>query len=93
LDITKEATAGGDEYRFENDALVAFQMATEHIMIMIKLTCDISRSEVVDYRNQLTIYAKHITIQPKDMQSLLRELWHSIDPTSPNWRSNKPEAD
>jgi len=39
-------------------------------------------SEAIDYRNKLAIHAKHITIQPKDM-SLLRDLWHSIDPASP----------
>ena len=84
--VVKEiATRGvfGVEYRWENDALVALQMATEHIMVMMfELTCDTLPFEAADCRNKLAIHAKRVTIQPKDM-SLLRDLWHSIDPTSP----------
>ena len=82
-EIAKNVTIGGAEHRFEQDALVALQMAMEHIMIMIfELMYHIPSPGVVDYRNKLAIHAKHVTIQPKDM-SLLRELWHSIDPMSP----------
>ena len=82
-EIAHDVATGGHEHRFESDALVALQMATEHIMIMIfELTYDIHHSGIVDYRNKLAIHAKRVTIQPKDM-SLLRELWHSIDPVSP----------
>jgi len=42
--VVKEIAAKGVfgvEYRWENDALVALQMATEHIMVMMfELTCD-----------------------------------------------------
>jgi len=82
-EIAYDAATGGAEHRFESDASVALQMATEHIMIMIfELTYDIHHSGIVDYRNKLAIHAKRVTIQAKDM-SLLRELWHSIDPVSP----------
>jgi histone H3/H4 len=82
-EIAREVTTGGVEHRFERDALVALQMATEHIMIMVfELTYNIHHSDIIDYRNKLAIHAKRVTIQPKDM-SLLRELWHSIDPMSP----------
>jgi len=82
-EIAREVMTGSVEHRFENDALVALQMAAEHIMIMIfELTYDIYHSGVADYRNKLAIHAKRVTIQAKDM-SLLRELWHSIDPVSP----------
>ena len=82
-EIARDVATGGHEHHFESDALVALQMATEHIMIMIfELTYDIHHSSIIDYRNKLAIHAKHVTIQPKDM-SLLRELWHSIDPVSP----------
>ena len=84
--VVREIAGGavlGAEYRWENDALVALQMATEHIMVMMfELTCDTLPFKAVDCRNKLAIHAKHVTIQPKDM-SLLRDLWHSIDPTSP----------
>jgi histone H3/H4 len=84
--VVREIAGGavlGAEYRWESDALVALQMATEHIMIMMfELTCDTLTFKVVDCRNKLAIHAKRVTIQPKDM-SLLRDLWHSIDPTSP----------
>jgi len=81
-EIAHDAATGGAEHRFESDALVALQMATEHIMIMIfELTYDIHHSGIVDYRNKLAIHAKRVTIQAKDM-SLLWELWHSIDPVS-----------
>jgi len=83
--VVKEIAAKevfGVEYRWENDALVALQMATEHIMVMMfELTCDTLPFKAVDCRNKLAIHAKRVTIQPKDM-SLLRDLWHSIDPTS-----------
>ena len=39
-------------------------------------------SEAIDYRNKLVIHAKCVTIQLKDM-SLLYDIWHSIDLTSP----------
>jgi len=82
-EIARDVATGGAEHRFESDALVALQMATEHIMIMIfELTYDIHHSSIIDYRNKLAIHAKHVTIQARDM-SLLRELWHSIDPVSP----------
>src|SRR5436190_7872021 len=82
-EIAHDAATGGAEHCFESDALVALQMATEHIMIMIfELTYDIHHSGIIDYRNKLAIHAKRVTIQAKDM-SLLRELWYSIDPVSP----------
>src|SRR5204863_7957484 len=82
-EIARDVATGGAEHRFESDALMALQMATEHIMIMIfELTYDIHHSGIIDYRNKLAIHAKRVTIQAKDM-SLLRELWHSIDPVFP----------
>ena len=81
--FSRDVATGGAEHHFESDALVALQMATEHIMIMIfELMYDIHHSDIIDYRNELAIHAKRVTIQAKDM-SLLRELWHSIDPVSP----------
>ena len=50
--------------------------------MIFELTYDIHYSDIVDYRNKLAIHAKRVTIQAKDM-SLLRDLWHSIDPLSP----------
>ena len=82
-EIACDMATKGSKLRFESDALVALQMATEHIMIMIfELTYDIHHSGIIDYRNKLAIHAKRVTIQAKDM-SLLWELWHSIDPVSP----------
>ena len=82
-EIARDVATGGAEHRFESDALMALQMATEHILIMIfELTYDIHHSGIIDYRNKLAIHAKRVTIQAKDM-SLLRELWYSIDPVSP----------
>ena len=82
-EIACDMATKGSKLHFESDALVALQMATEHIMIMIfELTYDIHYSDIVDYRNKLAIHAKRVTIQAKDM-SLLRDLWHSIDLLSP----------
>ena len=75
-EIARDAATGGAEHRFESDALVALQMATEHIMIMIfELMYDIHHSTIVDYRNKFIIHVKCVIIQSKDM-CLLWELWY-----------------
>ena len=48
-EIAHGVATGGSELQFEGDALVALQMAMEHIMIMIfELTYDIHYSGIVD---------------------------------------------
>ena len=70
----------GRHLLWERDALVALQMMTEHIMVMI-FEMTYHPSYLFDGRQKLAIHAKRITISDKDMR-ILRDLWGTIDPTS-----------
>src|SRR5271169_5972736 len=69
------------DYHWESDALIALQLMTEHILIMVMGMMYSFFFAIIDTRNKLAIHAKRKTIQPKDMQ-LLRDLWKQIDPES-----------
>jgi histone H3/H4 len=70
--------------RFERDALVAAQIASETFITMIfemaSVPCYSSNVDVC--RNRLALHAKRVTVMPRDVE-LVRELWRYIKPDDP----------
>jgi histone H3/H4 len=70
--------------RFERDALVAAQIASESFVTMIFEMASVSRypSNADICRNRLALHAKRVTVMPRDVE-LVRELWRYIKPDDP----------
>jgi len=82
-EIAHEAKTVEHDHRWEKDAIVALQLLTEHVLVMVfEMTYFfLYTTTQLTSRNKLTIHTKCQTIMPYDMQ-LLRNLWQRISPES-----------
>jgi histone H3/H4 len=79
--ITADAPRGCG-LRWQRDALVALQLASEDFLVMIFEMTYVPTSSclcVLINRNRLALHARRVTVMPKDMR-LLRDLWRYIAP-------------
>jgi len=70
-EISDQHSPGYHRFRWQSDALTCLQMATEHILVLY-----------MEMTRKMALHAKRQTIMKKDSE-LLRDLWNTIDPSSP----------